>query len=86
MTTIRPAYLTILAWAKAIHGSVVGAFDRLTASGRLAPANQAGEGVISTGIAVLIMAALGALMWAGFQDLWQSASTQTADQISQIGR
>ncbi len=48
--------------------------------------SEAGEGVISTGIAVLIMAALGALMWVGFQELWADASTQTAEQISRIGR
>ncbi|MGQ0744763.1 MAG: hypothetical protein ACT4OS_10605 [Acidimicrobiales bacterium] len=47
---------------------------------------QAGEGVISTGIAVLVMAGLGALMWAGFQDLWLDASIQTADQLSRLGR
>lgn len=54
--------------------------------GRSRAMDQRGEGVISTGIAVLIMAALGALMWAGFQELWVNASTQTAEQISQIGR
>ena len=48
--------------------------------------DQAGEGVISTAIAVMITAALGALRWVGFKQLWTNASSQTADQISQIGK
>ena len=47
--------------------------------------DEAGEGVISTAIAVLIMAALGALMWIGIQELWGDASSQTSDQIAKIG-
>ena len=47
--------------------------------------DERGEGVISAAIAVLIMAALGALMWVGFQELWDDTSTQTSEQISQIG-
>jgi hypothetical protein len=47
--------------------------------------DEAGEGVISTAIAVLIMAALGALMWVGFQNIWGNASSQTTNQINTIG-
>ena len=47
--------------------------------------DEAGEGVISTAIAVLIMAALGAVMWVGFQAIWGNASTQTTEQINKIG-
>lgn len=47
--------------------------------------DEAGEGVISTAIAVLIMAALGAVMWVGFQAIWGNASKQTTNQINQIG-
>lgn len=47
--------------------------------------DERGEGVISAAIAVLIMAALGALLWVGFQELWNDASSQTSDQIQQIG-
>ncbi len=47
--------------------------------------DQRGEGVISAAIAVLVMAALGAIMWIGFQQIWQGASSQTTDQISSIG-
>jgi len=48
-------------------------------------ADEAGEGVISTAIAVLIMAALGALMWVGFKAIWGNASSQTTSQINTIG-
>jgi hypothetical protein len=34
---------------------------------------------------VLIMAALGALMWIGFQQIWGHASSQTDSQITKIG-
>lgn len=47
--------------------------------------DEAGEGVISTAIAVLIMAALGALMWVGFKAIWGDASSQTTSQINTIG-
>ena len=44
-----------------------------------------GEGVISAAIAVLIMAFLGALMWFGFQRMWQTTEQQTNDRVGQIG-
>ena len=47
--------------------------------------DEAGEGVISTAIAVLIMAALGALMWVGFRTFWSTASTKTTTQLNSIG-
>ncbi len=46
--------------------------------------DETGEGVISTAIAVLIMAALGAVMWVGFQQIWGHASSQTDSQITKI--
>jgi hypothetical protein len=48
--------------------------------------DESGEGVISAAIAVLIMAALGAVMWLGFKTIWGNTSTQTNSQINQIGR
>jgi Flp pilus assembly pilin Flp len=48
--------------------------------------DERGEGVISTAIAVLIMAAIGALMWVGIKQLWGNASSQTNSQISKIGQ
>ena len=44
------------------------------------------EGVISTAIAVLIIAFLGVAMWAGFQAIFRDATTRTGEQIQQIGR
>ena len=59
-------------WVRTLLSSLVGS-------------DETGEGVISTAIAVLIMAALGAVMWVGFQEIWGDASTQTTEQINQIG-
>ena len=47
--------------------------------------DEAGEGVISTAIAVLIMATLGALMWVAFNTLWTDASSKTSTQVNSIG-
>jgi TRAP-type C4-dicarboxylate transport system permease small subunit len=48
--------------------------------------DERGEGVVSSAIAVLIFAALGALMWVGFRNIWGNASSQTSTQIDSIGR
>jgi hypothetical protein len=55
--------------------------------GRLAArlADERGEGVISAAIAVLIMAFLGALMWIGFEAMWQTTEDKTNDKIAEIG-
>ena len=47
--------------------------------------DDGGEGVISTAIAVLIMAFLGALMWVGFQEIWGDAQERTREQVGRIG-
>lgn len=47
--------------------------------------DEAGEGVISTAIAVLIMAALGALMWVAFNGLWTTTESKTSTKVSGIG-
>ena len=59
-------------WARALAWSLV---DK----------DEAGEGVISTAIAVLIMAALGAVMWVGFQALWNNTNSRTTTQVNTIG-
>ena len=46
---------------------------------------DAGEGVISAAIAVLIVASVGALMWFGFQRLWELTETRTGEQVERIG-
>ncbi len=51
--------------------------------GRLA--DEAGEGVISAAIAVLIMAFLGAAMWVAFNGIFQDATSKIQSNISQIG-
>ena len=47
--------------------------------------DQRGEGVISAAIAVLIVASVGALMWFGFQQLWERTEAKTTEQVEQIG-
>lgn len=44
-----------------------------------------GEGVISTAIAVLIMALLGAAMWLTFDSIWSDTAENTEDQVEIIG-
>ena len=48
--------------------------------------NERGEGVISTAIAVLIIAFLGVAMWVGFKAIFDDATTTTREQIQQVGR
>jgi hypothetical protein len=47
--------------------------------------SEAGEGVISAAIVVLIMAILGAAMWFAFNDVFTGASEGIADNVGQIG-
>jgi len=44
-----------------------------------------GEGVISTAIAVLIMALLGAAMWVTFDSIWSDTAENTEEQVEIIG-
>lgn len=46
---------------------------------------DAGEGVISTAIAVLIVAFLGAAMYLVFKNLLDSSGSKANDQVNQIG-
>ncbi|MCB9387488.1 MAG: hypothetical protein H6517_06640 [Microthrixaceae bacterium] len=45
---------------------------------------EAGEGVISTAIAVLIVALLGVALWAGFSVIMDDATARTSEQIQSI--
>lgn len=45
-----------------------------------------GEGIISTAIAVLIMAFLGVLVWGGFKLTMQSTQEKVDRQVDQIGQ
>jgi hypothetical protein len=44
-----------------------------------------GEGVVSAAIVVLIMAAIGALMWVGFRTMWTDIESKTNDKIAEVG-
>ena len=46
---------------------------------------EVGEGVISTAIAVLIMALLGAAMWVAFRGIFNNASNKTGSAVNTIG-
>jgi len=52
---------------------------------RISP-DERGEGVISAAIAVLVMAFLGALMWAGFKLTLGHAQSHVDTQVDQIGK
>jgi TRAP-type C4-dicarboxylate transport system permease small subunit len=47
--------------------------------------SERGEGVISTAIAVLIVAFLGIALWTGFDSMMNSATERTRTQVEQIG-
>lgn len=47
--------------------------------------NEAGEGVISAAIVVLIMALLGAAMWAAFNGIFIDATTDIQNTVDSIG-
>ena len=47
--------------------------------------DEAGEGVISTAIAVLIMALLGAAMWAAFRGIFNGAANKAGSAVDSIG-
>ena len=57
--------------------------SRLSLAGRVARTER-GEGVISTAIAVLVMAALGVLMWTLFQGTLNTTQTNVDSEIGKI--
>ena len=56
-----------------------------TGLGHRLHASERGEGVISTAIAVLVMAFLGITMWFAFQGVFDSAEETVTDQVDRIG-
>ena len=52
-------------------------------SGRLV--GDRGEGVISTAIAVLIVAFIGAAMWVAFDRIWTQTETTIEGEVGRIG-
>lgn len=67
-----------------VRGYVAAEATRIVVFDRLVK-DEAGEGVISAAIAVLIMSFLGALMWVGFRAIWGDAEANTKAQVGQIG-
>lgn len=47
--------------------------------------SERGEGVISTALVVLIMAALAAAMWVAMETLWDTTESKTTDLVADIG-
>jgi hypothetical protein len=47
--------------------------------------SEAGEGVISAAIAVLVMAFIGVLMWGAFSGSFDRAANSVDDRIGEIG-
>jgi type IV secretory pathway VirB2 component (pilin) len=47
--------------------------------------SEAGEGVISAAIAVLVMAFIGVMMWVAFSGSFDRAAGSVDDRIDQIG-
>ena len=47
--------------------------------------DERGEGVISAAIAVLVMAAIGGLMWVGFSATFQDTNDRVDQQVQTIG-
>jgi len=48
--------------------------------------SERAEGVISTAIAVLVIAFLGVAMWVGFKSIFDDAATNTRTQVESIGK
>ena len=62
--------------------------DALRAGRRTAPGDrrlERGEGVISTAIAVLIIAFLGAAMWVAFNAIWTDSEAKIRENVETIG-
>jgi hypothetical protein len=74
---VRVYVLTASTWVATRHRAGV-----LRARSR---SDDRGEGVVSAAIVVLIMAAIGALMWVGFRMMWTNIEQDTNDKISEIG-
>jgi hypothetical protein len=68
---VLSAYVPLRAWC--------------TTTGARLRRDDRGEGVISTAIAVLVMAGIGALMWVGFRTIWEDTEGNTKDKVAEIG-
>ncbi|NNN18423.1 MAG: hypothetical protein HKL84_01075 [Acidimicrobiaceae bacterium] len=49
------------------------------------PADESGEGVVSSAVAVVIFSALGVAMWYAFRDTMNTATTMINSQVALLG-
>ena len=68
---------------RALHVWVAAEVAKLRVRDRLH--DERGEGVISTAIAVLIMALIGLLMWTVFQRVFNNAGDRIESNVNNIG-
>jgi hypothetical protein len=68
-----------------LHTELMDLYMRMTLLRHRVWADERGEGVISAAIAVLVMAALGAIMWLGFKAIFTQASSNTSNQVQCVG-
>lgn len=68
-----------------MHTETMDLYVRLALLRHRVAADERGEGVISAAIAVLVMAALGAIMWIGFKAIFNQASSNTSTQVECVG-
>jgi Family of unknown function (DUF6133) len=68
-----------------IHLTVAAALTRLAGVARRLAADDRGEGVISMGVAVLITAVIGAMMFVGLRLFWEDISSTVSRWIDSIG-
>jgi hypothetical protein len=74
--TMHERLVAVWVWQHSVRATVMGRLVR----------DEAGEGVISAAIAVLIMAFLGVAMWVAFKATLQGATTNVNHQVSNIGK
>ena len=68
-----------------MHTEAMDLYVRIGLLRHITRADERGEGVISAAIAVLVMAALGAIMWIGFKAIFNQASSNTSNQVECVG-
>lgn len=68
---------------RALHAWVAFQVAKISVRDRLT--EERGEGVISTAIAVLIMALIGLLMWTVFQRVFNNAGDRIESNVNNIG-
>lgn len=73
----------VISAAYALFGAIAGAFQTRVAK---LTASDAGEGVVSAAIAVLIFAFLGVILWVAFKATMGTATTTINAQVAKLGQ